>query len=177
MAENYYALMLAEKYGKKVFLGGLLNVYNLKALNAFSCDYFMPSAELSAKEISAVFGSGAFVYAYGRMPLMNFKHCPVKALYGSDCKNCRYDGPLEYADRKNFRFKIVRRRAANCYFDLLNSVNTDVRAKMDKLPFNFYVDLSDESADNAKIIAESFLKKTPAYVSGVTYGHLFRGVL
>lgn len=177
MAENYYALTLAEKYGKKVFLGGLLNVYNLTALNAFSCDYFMPSAELSAKEISAVFGSGAFVYAYGRMPLMNFKHCPVKALYGSDCKNCRYDGPLEYADRKNFRFKIVRHRAANCYFDLLNSVNTDVRAKIDKLPFNFYVDLSDESADNANIIAESFLKKTPAYVSGVTYGHLFRGVL
>ncbi len=177
MAENYFAITLAEKHGLEVFSGGLLNVYNSRAATVLPQGYLMPSIELNANEILKTFGSGVFVYAYGKMPLMNFKHCPVKAVYGGDCSKCKYKGPISYTDRKGYSFEVVRRKVANCQFDLLNAVKCDVGNKLKSLPFNLYLDVTSESADNVDTIVEAFASKKPCGTDNVTYGHLFRGAL
>ena len=216
-AQSPGAINLAKEAGLAVFAGWSLNIYNKRSLDSFdNLKYFVPSAELSLKEINNAFlgkkgaqdgrysdsdGSrdndkpgicerretdvvsdvgenrlGLFVYAFGKIPLMNFAHCPVKVCYGGDCSSCSYGKPLYYTDEKGYKFDIVRKKVSECYFELLNSVSHDLSKKITHFNFNFYLNMVQLSKHEITDVISAYKNGKASALSKYTCGRLFKGV-
>lgn len=102
-ANNVYAFTFART---KAILRG----YGLNALNG--C---LEGAFVQSLEAGGVIRKDAYVYAFGRAPLMTFKHCPRKTVYG--CASCVGDYELRLRDDKG-SFRIRHYKLANCYAQL-----------------------------------------------------------
>lgn len=173
-ADNLYALSLAEKFNKKVFLGQGMNVFNNKALSVFNHDYYLVSPELNLREISSF--NSPFVFAYGKLPLMNFSHCVYQLSHKNTCEKCGYKKEIVYKDNKNYSFDIFRNKAVYCYFTLYNSKITDISGKFDLNGFNYYLNMLQCDCNKAAEIVEAFKKGIPLNTPDATNGHLKRGV-
>ena len=118
--ENIYAIPLARRLGLALHGGCGLNVLNTPALELYQqqgLESVTASFEMSMKDFRALGGSVPLgLMAYGYLPLMRFRNCPVRARTG--CAGC--GGAGELTDRKGVRF------ALECgekkYSTLLNSV-------------------------------------------------------
>ena len=104
-----------------------------------------PSVELTAQQIARM-GGEKHLIAWGRIPLMHLRHCPLRAAEGmkglhADCRHC--DG-CKPGDRLNGRSLIDRKGAAfplqrlampgGCVIQVLNSVPLMPLKRREKLP-------------------------------------------
>ncbi|MDR3292511.1 MAG: U32 family peptidase [Clostridiales bacterium] len=171
--ENPYALMLSKKYALPYFAGLFHNVYNDGIIEAAARIYpntdFLLSPELNAKELREIRYSGAYVYSYGRLPMMNFKHCPNR----SACSSCT--GKVFYSDGK-YKYDIVRTRVKNCYHTMYNPPVLNLSKYPTKK--SLYLDFSGTEEGNIEEILTAFLNGTPYQNPNLefTSGHFKRGV-
>lgn len=91
--------------------------------------HFMPSPELTRAQLASFasgFGSVMIVNTFGRTPLMQLMHCPVKEYRG--CRGCRGKcGTLADGEGRLFPLENVRSADGKCLVRLLNSAVTDIR--------------------------------------------------
>ncbi|MBO6061472.1 MAG: U32 family peptidase, partial [Clostridia bacterium] len=108
-----------------------MNVMNsASAAKALSMGFthFMPSLEMTRPqlvELAQSFGSRMIVWSYGRAPLMQLCHCPVKEYRG--CRSCRGNcGELCDGEGRAFPLENVRFPNGSCLVRMLNCAVTDV---------------------------------------------------
>ena len=172
--ENLGALALAREFGKHIVGGIGLNIYNNKCMDILPPGKYCASCELTLKELEPL--AGALVYAYGRVRLMTLTHCPVKLNFGGSCSACRHQEGLQYKDGFGV-YPLRRVRVANCYFSLYNPVCTDISGKAglkEKFGGNILLDMVEYDTRELSHALTRF--ESGAAQSGVTCGHLFRGV-
>lgn len=96
---------------------------------------------------------------------------------GKTCKNCAYKNGFTYVDRKNYEFKILRNKAANCYFTLYNSKIHDISSKVKPNSFNLYLNMLQLSRDEADNVFAAFKDNLSLTTRDKTNGHFINGVL
>jgi putative protease len=172
-----------------------LNIASDLAVSAVDADAYAPSVELTARQIEALGGKKDIV-VYGRLPLMQLRHCPYRAaerLPGlhRDCRVCDRDGAgrlPDLIDRTGARFPLRRLAyASGCVVQVLNSVPIMLLRHVDKLPeaaiWRIFVEKDDAAmaarlyraardGRDYKVLPE--WEKMDAMKS--TTGHYFRGV-
>lgn len=155
MCENLYAVMLGRRLGLRLHGGAGLNISNSIALNEYRllglCDATV-SFELTMSKIGDLRGEiSRGIVAYGYLPLMRFRACPVRGKKG--CGDCRGCGTL--SDRRGVEFTVL------CHFrqfgTLLNSLPLDISgrpaADVDFLTLSF----TTESAPEVNTVVQRFL--------------------
>ena len=175
-ATNPYCIYLARKYNLKLLSGYELNIFNDVDKNLLSDDLFVASTELTEKELNR-FSTTPFVFAYGYLSLMNLSHCVSQLVTGKTCKNCAYKNGFIYVDRKNYEFKILRNKAANCYFTLYNSKIHDISSKVKPNSFNLYLNMLQLSRDEVDTVFTAFKDTLSLTTLDKTNGHFINGVL
>jgi putative protease len=172
-----------------------LNIASDLAVSAVDADAYAPSVELTARQIEALGGKKDIV-VYGRLPLMQLRHCPYRAaerLPGlhRDCRVCDRDGAgrlPDLIDRTGARFPLRRLAyASGCVVQVLNSVPIMLLRHIDRLPeaaiWRIFVEKGDAAmaarlyraardGRDYKVLPE--WEKMDAMKS--TTGHYFRGV-
>ncbi len=125
--------------------------------------HFMPSLELTQPQLAALaegFGPVMIVNTYGRAPLMQLMHCPVKEYRG--CRSCRGKcGELTDGEGRAFPLENVRFAEGYCLVRMLNSAVTDIREAF--------------AASGIKVFAEAVTKDSYPNTP-VTRGHWARSV-
>ena len=154
-ADNIYAVAMGKDEGMDVLGGFRLNISNSRALREYT-DLGLKAATLSfeismnnVKHIRGTIPRG--IAAYGRLPLMHFRNCPVKA--GKDCSKCKGNGFL--TDRYGIRFPVECQDRLSS--TLLNSVPLHIADR--DLSGLSYVLLwfTKESADEADSVIDDFV--------------------
>ncbi len=168
------AAAIAKKCGKKITASSSMNI-----LNSFSADEakalgiseMILSCECGlelANKLSAPIKKG--VFAYGRIPLMLTRNCPVKN--GKTCAECKRNSSI--TDRKGIFFPV---RCNMGYSEILNSRPVFMADRLgeiknnDFLFFNFTVETKDEVN---RIMESYYSEKSPD--GDFTRGLLYRGV-
>ena len=127
----------AKKSGLELFGGfglNIINSYAIKALEGFCAVTLSPEkAEHEAVNTNAK----TIVFAYGKLPLMVTKNCPLKN--GAGCKNCNHT----LTDRKNKSFIVKCQKG---YSEILNGNTTHIGVlpQSDYLLLSFYDETKDE---------------------------------
>lgn len=98
LCSNLGAYRLAEKIGFEVFGDFGLNVFNTETARLFNSPII--SIEATVEQANAIDAQDKGLIAYGKLPLMLTKNCPIKNHLG--CQNCT--GKL--TDRKGFEFSV-----------------------------------------------------------------------
>ena len=118
--ENIYAVPLARRLGLTLHGGAGLNVLNTAALEEYErqgLGSVTASFEMNMKEFKKLGGAVPLgLLAYGYLPLMRFRSCPLRARVG--CGKC--GGRGELTDRKGIRFPVECTEKK--FSTLLNSV-------------------------------------------------------
>ncbi len=126
-ANNIYGVRLGQTLGLTVHGGFGLNVVNTEALQTYEEQGLSSqtiSFELAMAKVLALGGAiPRGVLAYGRLPLMHFRNCPVQAAVG--CVACGGNGEL--VDRKQVTFPVEC--GEKRFSTLLNSVVLDIAGK------------------------------------------------
>ncbi|MBO4384457.1 MAG: U32 family peptidase [Clostridia bacterium] len=120
-----------------------MNAFNAAAftfLRSKGFTHIMPSPELTAKELrelSRDFGRVMIVNVFGRAPLMQLMHCPVKEYRG--CRGCSgYAGELSDGDGRRFPLENVRFPGGYCLVRVMNSAVTDIKEAFDESGIGAY---------------------------------------
>lgn len=172
IANSLAAVKLGEEEGKLIVLGMHLNITNRSNPFIPSADAYLISVELNEKERS-VFLDGT-IYAYGRLPLMYFRHCP-KITARKGCKNCRKEDKIMLLDG-NYSFPLERFCVnQECRFRLLNAVNTDLGIYAKNR--NLYLDFGETNAEDIPRIFSEYENETRTSQGDYTLLHTKRGVL
>lgn len=101
LMQNIGAYETLKEIGFTIVSSQSMNIFNSYSLENSPADYNTLSVELSEKQIKAINSSKPKgIYAYGKLPLMILRNCPIMANNG--CKNCNHT----ITDRKNIDFKI-----------------------------------------------------------------------
>ncbi len=165
---------IAQKAKLCVTAGYGTNIFNSVALESYKnlgVSKALVSAELTLNQIRDL-GSGLprGVFAYGKLPLMLTRNCPVKNV--KTCGECKQNGTL--TDRKNTVFSI------DCSSGCSEILNSRPVYMADRLPEIRNVDfIFLYFTDESKQEAENIIKQ---YISGgkpqgeFTRGLLYRGV-
>ena len=128
---NLSAATLAKKLGFNVIGNWGFNVnnkYSIDALEQIGLDSVMISAEISVKELKKISSAIPIgVFAYGRLPLMLTRNCPIKN--GKNCVQCDKKGSL--IDRKGIEFPVMCRTG---YSEVLNSAPLYMGDRLTELP-------------------------------------------
>ena len=98
---NIGAYRLAKEMGFEAFGDFGLNVFN--SISANMIDNPILSFELSLEQANAVSANNTGIIAYGKIPLMLTRNCPVKNSIG--CYKCGKRGIL--TDRKGYEFEVI----------------------------------------------------------------------
>ena len=116
---NLSAVQIATEEGFRIIAGTGLNVLNHESAAAVSelgAGRVILSNEITLKDAKALYSPiPKGIVAYGNIPLMIFKNCPIKN--GRSCTDCDKKGSI--TDRKNTEFPV---RCRMGYSELLNSV-------------------------------------------------------
>ena len=154
-ADNIYGIELGQRLGLAVHGGFGLNIANSRAL-AFYEEAGLASAaisfELPMGAIRALGGSlPRGVAAYGRLPLMRWRNCPVRANIG--CEAC--GGRGELTDRRGVVFPVEcgQKRMTT----LLNSVPLDIAGRDDPADYRVLW-FTRESAAECAAVTGRFLR-------------------
>ena len=172
--ENIYAIPLSREQGLALHGGAGLNALNSAALGRYESDALASvtvSFELGMGAVRALRSRGSLgLMAYGRLPLMRFRNCPVKARIG--CAECR--GAGELTDRKGVRFPVEC--GGKKYSTLLNSVPLDIADRDPGGVDHLILWFTRESAEEAAAVTENF-KAGRKSARGNTGGLYFRKLL
>lgn len=166
---NIGSYHLAKKLGFQVFGDFGLNIFNSTAAREIHSPIL--SFELTVQQANRVNAADTGIIAYGRLPLMLMRNCPVKNKIG--CVACGKKGSL--TDRRGVRFPVV----CSPYpcVELLNSVPLYMADKLSDIKTDFiHFYFTDESAAEAeKIISlyESGEKADFKFTRGLYYRGVF----
>ena len=153
--ENIYGIELAKRAGLAVRGGFGLNAANRESVRFYAekgLSSLTASFELSVQEVRALGGIMPLgLAAYGRLPLMRYRSCPVRAQLG--CAAC--GGAESLIDRKGAAFpgECGEKR----YSTLLNSVPLDIAGRDDPGDFRLLW-FTRESPDEAAAVIGRFLR-------------------
>ena len=167
---------------KECFSDYRLNVFNshsVEALKDLSCVTLSP--ELTISEIKTMKKPvNTELIVYGRIPLMTFENCPVKA-------HQKCDGGKsfnELVDRKNEKFVLMC--SEGCFCELLNSKPIYMADKFSDIRDlgikSFRLDFTVESEDECKKIIKEYKKALegekvqPMKENTFTRGHFYKKV-
>ena len=137
----------------------VMNRRAAQALFDAGCAFATASSELSAAELETLMADSPplLVPAYGRAQLMLLHHCPARTALGlsrghQDCRLCDQHSPdaLEgscLTDRRGYSFPLLRQRLPEgCLVRLLNSLPTDILARVRAAGWSPLITLTDESS-------------------------------
>lgn len=166
---NIGSYRLAERLGFQAFADFGLNVFNSISARQFNAPIL--SFELTVDEANRISADDTGVVAYGRLPLMLTRNCPVKNNIG--CARCGKNGIL--TDRKGIQFPVV----CSPYpcVEILNSVPLYMADRMKEIKTDFihfyFTDESLEEIENILLLYKNEAKADFDYTRGLYY----RGVL
>lgn len=155
--DNIGAVKIALDCGMKIVGGALLNVLNSDAVsmyNSIGVTDVTLSSEMSFEEMKNITSRGKTgMTAYGFMPLMHFRCCPLQGENG--CGECKGHGVL--TDRMDKKFTVICENRR--YSVLYNTVPLYVGDK--NIPGVSYVilDFTRESADDVRKIIYHYKNK------------------
>ena len=162
------ACRLAKSLGFTVYGDYALNVFNSETASLYNSTLL--SFELTAQQASGIRTAEAGVLAYGKLPLMITRNCPVKNRIG--CEACKKQGVL--TDRKGFRFP-VKCTPYPCV-EILNPLPLMLSDRLHEFTadyFHFY--FTDETSEQVSQVLLQY--ETAAPPSGkYTRGLYYRGV-
>lgn len=151
--ENIYGIRLGLRLGFAVYGGFGLNVMNTQALDFYELEGLSAvtvSFELGMEKIKALGGTiPRGIVAYGRLPLMRYRNCPVRASMG--CAECGGDGIL--TDRKGIEFPVEC--GARRYSTMLNSIPLHIAERDDPGDFRLLW-FTRETRDECQEILRDF---------------------
>jgi len=166
-----------EKYkNSEIHLGFRLNITNSESVKAFGLSNYTLSPELNLKDISDMDLDGnAEVIAYGRLPLMLLRACPMKMN-----NVCRGDGGYYLKDRQGEIFPIKCHKG--CVSEILNSKPIYMADKLLELENSgvsglqlwFYDEDFNKTCDIIKKY-QGMENETPT--GEFTRGHFYRGFI
>lgn len=171
ICENISFINRLKKEGFKVHTGAYLNVTNILALEEYKkmdIEDSTLSIEINAGDIQHFSNSKIGVLAYGFLPLMHFRVCPLKASIG--CGKCGGNGIIK--DRLNKEFTVLCKKS---FVSLLNTVPLSLSGKELKVDFQTLY-FTKEDASQVKNVLKQFISGVePDYPH--TKGLYFRKVL
>lgn len=171
---NLSAVELARKADLEIMGAVGLNVCNsesIRVLNEMGVGELLLSAEISlsdAVKMTSAIPKG--IFAYGKMPLMLLRNCPVKN--GISCEECQKNGFI--TDRKNIKFPIMCRAG---YSELLNSKPLYLADRLNEIRNIDFIMLyfTDESPDTCERIIDEYIsggKPSYEYTRNLYYRNL-----
>lgn len=166
---NIGSYRLAEKMGFKVYGDFGLNIFN--SVSAREINSPILSFELALDEANRISTGDTGIIAYGRLPLMLTRNCPVKNNIG--CAKCDKRGAL--IDRKGARFPVV----CSPYpcVEVLNSVPLYMADRLDEIKTDFvhFYFTNEEKSKVEKIVSlyENREKADFDYTRGLYYRGVF----
>ena len=123
------ALAIASQFGFKIIMGFNANIYNTQSLEFFKqrgADECVVSVELSKSGINSLCGDiPRGVVAYGKIPLMLTRNCPIKNV--KTCRECK--GSSYLTDRMGERFDVI---CSNGFSEILNPYAINIFDKKDE---------------------------------------------
>ena len=150
--DNIYGIRLGRRLGMAVYGGFGLNVTNTRALDFYAGEGLAAvtvSFELAMEKIKALGGTAPRgIVAYGYLPLMRFRNCPVRAAVG--CDRCGGAGGL--TDRKGVAFAVEC--GGRRYATLLNSVPLHIAEREDPGDFRLLYFTRETGAECGEIIGQ-----------------------
>ena len=158
----------AEELGFKVYGGYGLNITNSETAQMFASPVL--SFELTLEQAAEINAEDTGIIAYGRLPLMLTRNCPVKNRIG--CAECKKQGVL--TDRKGYKFP-VKCSEFPCV-EILNSVPLVMSDRISEINTDFiHFYFTDESRTEIENIINLY-KCTKKPEGEYTRGLYFRGV-
>ncbi|MBR4910096.1 MAG: U32 family peptidase [Clostridia bacterium] len=153
---NLAAVTLAKNAGFKVIAANGLNCANSESIDTIAqlgADEITLSAEVNlpkAKYLSGKADTG--IFAYGRLPLMLTRNCPVRNV--KTCAKCKGTGSLK--DRKGARFPVVCRGG---YSEVLNSTPICLADKKEDTGYFDFLLLyfTDEDKKTARTVIDGYI--------------------
>ena len=187
-AANPGQIAFARRMGIDYLADYWLNTSNTRAaqtLLAEGASSVCLSAELTVQEISQISCLPQEALVYGRVPIMNLRHCPVKK--AGKCPDC---GKLALEGRKGYRYPLFRSGVADCMLQVLNPVVMamgDLPALRAAGVSGFRLLFHDETAEQVEEITGRYREAMQCGGQAevrdiiaekeVNTGHFFRGVL
>lgn len=119
-AQNLSALQFA----RRTILGANLNIKNIFAINELyneNVDYIVASPELNDEDfehLSNLTPVNLVKSSFEDVDVMTLVHCPIKMLFNSTCKDCKYQDGIQYIMQNNQKLYLYRYKLKNCYFGL-----------------------------------------------------------
>ena len=151
--DNIYGIRMGLRLGFAVYGGFGLNVMNTQALDFYELEGLSAvtmSFELGMEKIKALGGTlPRGIVAYGYLPLMRFRNCPVRAAMG--CTECGGEGVL--TDRKGIEFPVEC--GGKRYSTLLNSLPLHIAERDDPGDFRLLY-FTRETRDECQEILRDF---------------------
>ncbi len=166
LCSNLGAYKTAEDMGFKVFADFGLNIFNSESAAMFSSPII--SFEATLEQISKISADDKGVIAYGYLPLMITRNCPIKNHLG--CSQCT--GKL--TDRKGFDFSVLCSKYP-CV-EILNSTVLYMGDRQNEINADFlHFYFTTETKSQVEKIISSFESGTPLDEK-YTRGLYYRGV-
>lgn len=168
------AVAIAESCGFEIHTGFSMNITNSlseQVLESRNVKVITLSPELTLQRCEKIGGSTKRgIIAYGRLPLMLTRNCPVK-----NAKTCDECGGKSYlTDRKNMKFPVVCSFGAS---EILNSQPIYMADRLDEIKgvdfITFY--FTKESAEMCENVLEAYRRGRPAKEKTFTRGLYYRG--
>lgn len=167
LCSNLGAYKTAEDMGFKVFADFGLNIFNSESAAMFKSPII--SFEATLEQISKINADDKGVIAYGYLPLMITRNCPIKNHLG--CSQCT--GKL--TDRKGFDFSVLCSKYP-CV-EILNSLPLYMGDRQNEINADFlHFYFTTETKSQVEKIISSFESGTPLDEK-YTRGLYYRGVL
>ena len=120
LAGNLAGVALARKLRLPFVADFPLNIASSEAANCLEelgAEASTVSAELNLKEIAQIGNARKEVVAFGRIPVMYLRHCPLKKQ-----GKCGWCGKAQLRDAKGYEFPLVRGGVQSCLLQVLASV-------------------------------------------------------
>lgn len=170
LMQNIGAYNILKKIGYTVVSGQGLNIFNSVSLQNCPADYCTVSVELSESQIKNLNSDKPKgITVYGKLPLMIFRNCPIRANNG--CKNC--NGKI--TDRKNISFPVCCEDKVTAMYNSVPLYICDKPNLYKNADFCSFLFL-DESRQRINSILKDFDLKKP-FDEKFTRGLYFKGVL
>ena len=174
LCPNIALISVIREAGLEAIADYSLNITNSESLSlvsSFGLKGAVVSPELSISESKNISGLKKGIIAYGNIPLMLFKNCPIRN--GRTCAECDKKGVLK--DRMGIEFPV---RCRFGFSELLNSVPIYLADKKEALEgFDFYIlYFTRESRQEAQKIIDAYKNGLEADFK-YTRGLYFRSVM
>lgn len=176
--QNVAHIMMGYRLGFEMHCGFGLNIansYSLDVLKELGVKDTVVSFELKLSQIEKLSSALPFgVIAYGRLPLMLTRNCPVKQAVGG-CKNCT--GHL--TDRTGRTFPVVCDKTNSVTSEILNCDVLSMSDRLHEINGADFIQLNftSEDADTVSKVVEQYHRQIKTDEQGFTRGLYYRGII